>query len=94
MSRNLAIRLPPSFFLAASGMLIHTRDVWKDWSFKFREKGTWLTRAIEPQLVNTDVSSKMNNLDVSDFKCGFSTIKLIACFLESSTIKCLVQETQ
>lgn len=57
-STNLAIRLSPSFSLATSGMLIYTKDVWKDWNFKFRKRRTWLAGALEPQLANTVVSGK------------------------------------
>ena len=57
LSTNLAVRLSPGFSLAASGMLIHTQDVRKDWNFKFEKRRTWLTGSLVPEFTKRDVPS-------------------------------------
>lgn len=45
LSTNLAIRLSLSISLATSRILIHTKDVYKDWNLKLRKKRTWFAAA-------------------------------------------------
>lgn len=66
---------------------MHTKDVWKDWNFKFRKWRTWLTGALE--LTNMVFQVQKPSLDFSEFKRDFNTIKCT----ESSKRKCLFQES-